>query len=364
MLYFSNKNWTFQTEAVEEGLALYQALVKAHAQYITKYSVDITKVVSTSNLSLQIYRRHFMPVNIPILKISQDIFIRNSYYGGATDYYKAYGENLKYYDVNSLYPFVMKKDMPFEIIKFHSNMDNILITGPIFGFFEAEISTPQDIKHPLLPFKIDGETLYPVGNFKGVYFSEELRNAAQNGYKIKLLSGYEFSKISLFDKYVDHFYDIKRKSTGALKYISKLQLNTLYGVFGRKQEIIETINIHPNDLPIYAAKYEIKSVLEVSDKVWTILINSHIKNYSPMSNMDNPSKKQAIVKSNVAIASAVTAFGVARIYMSQFKNNDNFELLYTDTDSIMIDKLLPEDLLGKDIRVDSPEAMNITSLIL
>ena len=51
------------------------------------------------------------------MKSSQDIFIRDSYYGGAMDYYKAYGENLRYYDVNSLYPFVMKKDMPFKIVK-------------------------------------------------------------------------------------------------------------------------------------------------------------------------------------------------------------------------------------------------------
>ena len=72
-----------------------------------------------------------------------------------------------------------------------------MINGPIFGFFEAEITTPQNIKQPLSPFKIDGETIYPLGNFKGVYFSEEPRNAAQHGYKIKLLSGYGFSKISL-----------------------------------------------------------------------------------------------------------------------------------------------------------------------
>lgn len=88
-LYFTSKNWVFQADSVAEGLALYQALIKAQTQYLNNYSVDITKVVSTSNLSLQIYRRHFMPVNIPILKGSQDIFIRNSYYGGATDYYKA-----------------------------------------------------------------------------------------------------------------------------------------------------------------------------------------------------------------------------------------------------------------------------------
>lgn len=29
------------------------------------------------------------------------------------------------------------------------------------------------------------------------------------GYKIQLIKGYEFSKVKLFDKYVDHFYNLK-----------------------------------------------------------------------------------------------------------------------------------------------------------
>lgn len=255
---YTSKFLILQEES--EGLSLYLALTKAQTQYLDKYSVDLTKVVSTSNLSLNIFRRHFMKLSIPILKYNVDLFVRDSYYGGATDYYVAYGENIKYYDVNSLYPFVMKKDMPFEIVKFYElgSMNNISITSSIFGFFEAEIITPDYIKHPILPLKVDGETIYPIGKFKGIYFSEELKNAAALGYEIKLLSGYEFSKISLFTDYVNHFYEIKKNSTGALKYISKLQLNTLYGIFGRRQEVIETIKIDPKDLPVYAAKYEIK----------------------------------------------------------------------------------------------------------
>jgi hypothetical protein len=35
-----------------------------------------------------------IPSTPSILKHSEDLFIRQSYLGGATDYYKAYGENL------------------------------------------------------------------------------------------------------------------------------------------------------------------------------------------------------------------------------------------------------------------------------
>ena len=218
-ILYSTQNLILQADAVNESISLYNALIKAQAQYLNNYAIDITKVVSTSNLSLQIYRKHFMKLSIPILKHSVDLFIRNSYFGGATDYYVAYGENIKYYDVNSLYPFVMKFNMPFEIIKYHplGSMENISIMSSIYGFFEADITKPDNIKHPVLPVKRDGETIYPIGNFKGIYFSEELRNAANSGYKIKLLAGYEFNKISLFNEYVDHFYNIKRNSIGPLK---------------------------------------------------------------------------------------------------------------------------------------------------
>jgi hypothetical protein len=46
---------------------------------------------------------------------------------------------------------------------------------------------------------------------------------------------------------------------------------------------------------------------------------------------------------SINIASAITAY--ARIHMSQFKNNPNFNLFYNDTDSIYIDRPLPKYLV-------------------
>jgi DNA polymerase elongation subunit (family B) len=47
---------------------------------------------------------------------------------------------------------------------------------------------------------------------------------------------------------------------------------------------------------------------------------------------------------NVAIAAAITAY--ARIHMTQFKNNTNFNLYYSDTDSIYIDRPLPPEFIS------------------
>jgi DNA polymerase elongation subunit (family B) len=48
---------------------------------------------------------------------------------------------------------------------------------------------------------------------------------------------------------------------------------------------------------------------------------------------------------SIAIAAAITAY--ARIHMSQFKNNPNFELYYSDTDSIFIDRPLASEFISK-----------------
>src|ERR1700742_2577751 len=50
---------------------------------------------------------------------------------------------------------------------------------------------------------------------------------------------------------------------------------------------------------------------------------------------------------NVSIAAAITAYG--RIVMSYYKNRDDFNLFYSDTDCIDIDKPLDSYLVGKEI---------------
>lgn len=175
---FSDKRMLqeFSTYALQDSICLYQALVKAQDYYLNNYNVDITTIVSTSSLSLKIFRTNFQKVNIPILKGSQDQFIRKSYFGGHTDIYEGYLEKGYYYDVNSLYPFCMLNPIPFEMIKYHKNMQNIKLEN-FFGFIRCEVITPANILKPLLPYKdpITNKTLYPVGNWIGNYLSEEIK---------------------------------------------------------------------------------------------------------------------------------------------------------------------------------------------
>ena len=154
---FKDKNLfpKFKQYALQDSVALFNALSTAQEIYITKYNVDITEVYSTSTLSLKIFRNKYLNVSIPILNSFVDNFIRAGYFGGGTDFYKAFAENLHYYDVNSLYPHVMCNQMPLKLIRYINDMSRISLNN-FFGFCLAEITCDNNVFRPVLPYKHKG----------------------------------------------------------------------------------------------------------------------------------------------------------------------------------------------------------------
>jgi len=198
----------FTQYAKQDSISLLKALLKAQHIYITEYEVDIASVWSTSTLSLKIFRQKFLKTDIPILSNKLDEIIRLSYIGGSTDYYIKYGEGLKHYDVNSLYPKAMCNPMPLEFLG-ESIGGNVKLEDT-FGFVEARITTPDNLTIPLLPFKVENETLHPLGSWMGIYFSEELKTIVKYGYKVEVIKVYNFSKGNIFNGYINFFYNIKK----------------------------------------------------------------------------------------------------------------------------------------------------------
>jgi hypothetical protein len=345
-------NKMFLTYAIQDSIALLQAMSKAQIIYYEKHHVDICSIVSMASLSLKIFRTNYLSFPIPVLNKRLDDFIRFSYYGGATDYYKKYGKDLYYYDVNSLYPYVMLKDMPYKPLKWYEDMSEINLKD-FFGFALARIECPKNVKLPILPilpilpFKsrtIDNRILYPYGVFTEVYFSEELKAAEKLGYKIKLLKGQSFSRAKMFNNYIEDFYLIKSEADAESpeRFIAKLHLNTLYGIFGKTRDILETKIINVKDITKYLVSRVVETIVEIQFDLVILLLKNR-RNIESLQNMKNqyfPSEKSknhfTIVKSNVAIASAVTAY--ARCEIIKYKCTEGVNVYYSDTDSIVTDK--------------------------
>ena len=67
-------------------------------------------------------------------------------------------------------------------------------------------------------------------------------------------------------------YKVKMNSVGAERWISKLLQNSLYGLFGRKQEIIESVTINKSDIHKYILTNIIKTVIDIDEN--SILIKN------------------------------------------------------------------------------------------
>lgn len=94
---------------------LYYAIKEFAKLIYMQFGLDIYKTPTISSLVFRIFRVKFLGEknNISILKGSVYDFIYQVYYGGHVDAYIPKGENIKGYDVNSLYPSTMQsKPMP------------------------------------------------------------------------------------------------------------------------------------------------------------------------------------------------------------------------------------------------------------
>ena len=150
---------------------------------------------------MKIYKTHFMPEN-SIYQILGRVErnIRESYTGGAVDVYiphnritsfmekvNAFFIKLYYYDVNSLYPFVMAHfNMPIGKPKvFEGDIRNIDFNS--YGFFYCKITSPENLAHPLLQRRIKTSegirTIAGLGSWEGWIYSDEMDNAVKYGYQ-------------------------------------------------------------------------------------------------------------------------------------------------------------------------------------
>jgi len=133
-----------------------------------KFSLNIHRFPTLSSLALGIYRSSFLGnYKIPIISGKMFLDLKKSYTGGSTEMFIPFGENIHGYDVNSLYPSIMKnQDMPIGNIKYFEG-DILKIDANAFGFFEVEITSPNDIMHPIIQTKVDTgnglRTISPLG---------------------------------------------------------------------------------------------------------------------------------------------------------------------------------------------------------
>jgi hypothetical protein len=162
--------WNFKEESLSylsrDLISLYQVLKKVNRALFLDFNVKMTNCLTVSKMSYEIFSKDYLSKDKPIPLINTKAIykdIKLGYYGGNTEVYKPYGENLYYYDVNSLYPYVSLNDMvglechKQEYINKKANLNEL------FGFFYCDIEAPKDNYLGILPVRTKTGIIFPVG---------------------------------------------------------------------------------------------------------------------------------------------------------------------------------------------------------
>lgn len=358
----------------QDSLILFNVIIKFTILIKSLFDINTYETLSMltiSALSYHIYKKNYMNTNKIYNNKNDNIFntLQNSYKGGICELYIPYGENLFYYDVNSAYPNVMAtQPMPTgepEII-------NNITLNDFFGFITVEIEIKEGIKYPFIGFKKDKTILYPTGCFTTTLFSEELKYAIKIGHvkTYTILTAIKFSKDYIFTDFIQNLYKerFKKDHNQSYKYLYKIIMNSLYGRFALKKDINITKLIKTYEYDDYELLYNTHIIVQLKNKMLLNLtydfnnkqcLTNNI-NIIPNTSSESINKLTAIVKENnskyikfensVQISSAITSY--ARIHLQKYKefcSQNNINIYYSDTDSIIVDKELPTYMISNEL---------------
>ena len=275
-----------------------------------------------ASCAMDLFRRKYLKEWILKPSDSTIVNLRKAYYGGRTEAFRRGKiENVNYYDFNSMYPSVMRNELPdTKYQRYAAGHRPELLKYE--GVSECGVVTPKDMKIPFLPYRYGAKLLFPIGDFAGWYSHVELRKAISLGYKITLKRTIYYLRTQPFLK--DYATDLYKKRQDnrktPLEYAIKLLLNALYGKFSERD-----------------GKDELKHVSQVnvdSDDFTQILGSDYVLLRQP----HNPQAKKHV---NVIWGVYITAYARIKLY-EKFERLGLENIYYCDTDSIITCASIPD----------------------
>lgn len=197
-----------------------------------------------SRMSANIYNSLF-----PVLEKDVDDDIKKAYRGGVTMVKESVRNKEigigKTYDINSMYPYIMRhKKLPVGIPLFYKGKYKQYAN---YDLYIQEIRCEFKIKEDHLPTiqikdrpgkYLPREYLTESDGIATLHLTNVDLKLFLDHYHVtdlEYVCGYMFqSTDKVFIEYIDHWSHIKETSSGAMRELAKLKLNSLYGKFGTK----------------------------------------------------------------------------------------------------------------------------------
>jgi hypothetical protein len=307
--------------------------------------------------SLAMYKTWFLPQDkIAILKPAEEKFIRESLHGGRTDkrcnWLKVReGDSIQYMDFTSLYPSVQKSGVhdtyyPVGVPTWYrkegdgprNNREFIEMVGGRCGFFRIKSRHLKYVTHPTLPhlgsqYEGDVKLLFRNVYTEGVFALPEIMEAIDQGEieVTEVIEALFFERGSVFDQYVDFFFQVKNKAeedgNEGLRSLAKLLLNSLWGKLGqRSYGVTEWIRDGARRDYLWekfqSGEYELMSVVDKSD----MQVRVNYKIPEDYSNLQNTACQ---------LAAYVSMWGRVILHKKVLATHGQ-RVLYCDTDSGII----------------------------
>lgn len=310
--YYHNNREAFDAYLKNDCVLLFDVLCKVHDVFFQIGSLGRLGITAPS-CAMKLFRTRFLrrPIHTPTnarLKAA----LRNAYRGGRVEVFRpGWHPKVRVYDVNSMYPSVMR-DLPLPDTGKATYCTRARFDSA--GVFHVRFRQRCRNRPPLL--MVGGKGSY-VG--EGWYFTPELRRFVGS---LEVLEGWVFDSESLlFREYVDTLYPMRMKDkSSALGKLCKVCLNSLYGKWAQKPERSTLQRLGPDELDEAIANQ--LPVVEVSEE------------YS-LYRVTEPCE---VAHEHVGIAGMITSEARGRLWDLMDSNT-----IYCDTDSIHTTGVLPVD---------------------
>ena len=283
-----------------------------------------------SGQSIRVFRHRFMSERVLIYHQKEvNDMERSAYFGGRTEAFhigELPREQYLQYDVNSLYPYVMKaQEYPLELLQWRKDLSLIQLSDLLEKYcIVGEVKLQTDV--PAYAVKIGGRTTFPIGRFNAVLCSGSLRYALKMGHIRSVGYCLVYRKGTLFPDYVDHFMALRTRYRVAgnelMEKVCKLFANSLYGKFGELRDVLVQDEYTPTDDFIRQVYYNAdREVPGIEETLFHRYRRIEGKREGP--------------NSAPAIAAHVTDYGRLALWRLMCAVGRE-HVLYVDTDSIII----------------------------
>ena len=311
-------------------------------EIVIEFVKKVSNIYSTFNVRMRstyaanakaIWQTAFLKENQYVREELDERF-RDAYYGGRCEVFVSRHETsrLYYYDINSMYPYVMLMDMPdpstFKEIHNYDPIYFITVLKKYEGMADVTVKCPSSLNIPILPYREGKKLLFPSGTFRSKWCFPEIRLAIEKGYEIleihSIIVGNRMK--SPFTEYVNFFTEMKiaatktkdSPGTPVMREFAKRMLNSLYGKFAQRNPTGEKY-VYVGDM----------SEEDIPDKAICCMIpGTDVMEYK---NIDRIRARETVV----AWAAYITSY--SKVHLATFLDEDSY---YCDTDSVFSRKEL------------------------